>query len=161
MIKSNIIYYKDKIIKLLLIFYSIGIILCKLNIINGEYYNLRQIINQSIEYGFYNINLTFLKTIHTYIESGNLKPLIVNFLSFIPFGAVFYFKVFKIKFLNYFFVPFFIILLEFIQFIFRVGFFDIDIIFLNLLGYLFGCILFYCLGILIYKILNLLKINNC
>ena len=161
MIKSNIIYYKDKIIKLLLIFYSIGIILCKLNIINGEYYNLRQIINQSIEYGFYNINLTFLKTIRSCIEHNNLKLLIVNFLSFIPFGAVFYFKVFKIKFLNYFFVPFFIILLEFIQFIFRVGFFDIDIIFLNLLGYLFGCILFYFLGILIYKILNLLKINNC
>ena len=155
MIKSNITYYKDTIIKLLLIFYSIGIILSKLNIINDEYYNLRLTISQSIEYGFYNINLTFLKTINSCIEHNNLKLLIVNFLSFIPFGAIFYFKVFKIKFLNYFFVPFFIILLELIQFIFRVGFFDIDIIFLNLLGYLFGCILFYCLGKLIYKIFNL------
>ena len=155
MIKSNITYYKDTIIKLLLIFYSIGIILSKLNIINGEYYNLRLTISQSIEYGFYNINLTFLKTINSCIEHNNLKLLIVNFLSFIPFGAIFYFKVFKIKFLNYFFIPFFIILLELIQFIFRVGFFDIDIIFLNLLGYLLGCILFYCLGKLIYKIFNL------
>ena len=111
MIKSNITYYKDTIIKLLLIFYFICIILSKLNIINDEYYNLRLTISQSIEYGFYNINLTFLKTINSCIEHNNLKLLIVNFLSFIPFGAIFYFKVFKIKFLNYFFVPFFIILL--------------------------------------------------
>lgn len=134
--------------KLLILFflclYLIIIILVKLNIINGRFYENISIINDSIKSGFYNININFFKTILNYIKHQNYYLLIYNFLLFIPLGIIIYFKSkilkenIKKNFLNVFLSVFFIFLLELIQFIFRIGFFDIDIIFLNILGFFIG-----------------------
>lgn len=133
-----------------LFLYLIIIMLFKLNIINNRFYLNISIINESRALGIYNININFFKTILNSIKTQNYNLIIYNILIFIPLGTIIYFKILKKHFFNfliYFFITFiFIIFLELIQFIFKIGFFDIDIIFLNLLGYLIGYLIGYIIN---------------
>lgn len=137
-----------------LILYLIIIILFKLNIINGRFYLNMSIINESRKLGIYNININFFETILNYIKEKNYYLIIYNFLLFIPLGIILYFKIKLLKenikknFFNIFLFTFF---LEVIQFIFKIGFFDIDIIILNILGFFIGYIISYIINHIILK----------
>lgn len=94
--------------------------------------------------GAININYIPFKTIITQIQQTDslwaLKNLFGNIIVFIPWGILFplSYKYFK-KFIPFFLVTIIVLLLiESLQFIFMIGFFDIDDIILNLIGVCIG-----------------------
>lgn len=152
-VKSLILYF--------LLLYLIIIVLYKLNIINGIFYRNISLINESRKLGFYNININFFETILNAIKDKNYYLLKYNFLLFVPLGIIIYFKEKMLKenikkiFLNILLTIFFIFLLEVIQFIFKIGFFDIDIILLNILGFFIGYTISQIIGYIISKIIQI------
>lgn len=144
-----------KKIRLLFYFYLIIIILFVVLKFDGSFYLIRdtmQNIKWSREEGAMNINYIPLKTIISQFQNAGefwaLKNLFANLAVFIPWGILFplSYKHFKK------FIPFamatlcFLFLIECIQFIFMIGFFDVDGILLNFIG---ACIGYFIVNILI------------
>lgn len=112
-------------------------------------YNIRYSIMENKKYGLANISLIPLKTIKNYLkvlpEFYAIKNLLGNIIPFIPFGYFIPIYIYKYK-KSFFCVIFSFILLcitiETIQYIFSIGFFDIDDIILNLIGLILGYLIF-------------------
>lgn len=122
-------------------------------------------IKESRKAGFWNINLYPFKTIKSYItnilegykttktlELYFILNLVGNMFAFIPLGF-FIPKVFNLNFFKSILCCIFIItFFELIEFIFMIGFFDVDDIILNA----FGCMI----GYLLHKIVDLEKYSK-
>lgn len=147
--------------KLLFYFYLVLIILFVILKFDGSFYLIRdtmQTIKWSREEGAMNINYIPLKTILSQFRNSGefwaLKNLFVNLAAFIPWGILFplSYKQFK-KFIPFTVATLIMLLfIECIQFIFMIGFFDVDDILLNYVGACIGFFIGY-----IFKNTNLLK----
>lgn len=103
-----------------------------------------KLIKLNKQEGFWNINLIPFKTIKTYYLEylkdyvtfkSMFSNIIGNILIYIPFGYLLS-SIIKKKFIFLCFI--FILLIETFQFLTMLGFFDIDDIFLNLIGCIIG-----------------------
>lgn len=132
-----------------LIFYSYLILLIVFVILkfDGSFYSIRdtiRLIKWSREMGAMNINYIPFRTILSQIRQVDalwaLKNLLANIIAFIPWGILFplTYKHLK-KFIPFSVVTIIVLLLiESIQFVFMIGYFDVDDILLNFIGACFG-----------------------
>lgn len=141
--------------KLYITFFTIYLILLILIVLfkfDGSFFNListHSNILESKKYGINNINLSFFKTISLYLknikEGYALKNIMGNIIAFVPMGffinKIYYKKIFNNIFNVIFFSFLIIFLIEIIQLIFNIGYFDVDDIILNLLGCFIGYLL--------------------
>lgn len=131
--------------KIIFIVYSIIFVLVIMFKFDGTFFNIIQIHNsilQSKEYGIMNINIIPFKTISTYIKHlpDNFATinLLGNIVPFIPLGY-FISNIFnRNKFIKIVMLFLVTLSIESIQFIFSIGFFDIDDIILNFIGLMIG-----------------------
>ena len=147
---------KRKIYIVLFTVYIVLLVLIVLLKFNGSFNEiaiLRQSIIENRKDGIENLNFVFFRTILPYIENITepyaFKNILGNIITFIPMG----FFISKIYFKKIFYktlLTCIIILLsiECLQFIFMICFFDVDDIFLNLLGCLIGYLVNFCLDII-------------
>ncbi len=140
----------NKIGKIIFIIYFILFLLVIIFKFDGTFNNIinthNSIINNRNE-GILNINLVPFKTIYIYLKnlpSGfAIYNLFGNIIPFIPLGYFIplYFNK-KNRFIKSIFIFIFILFfIEFSQFIFCIGYFDIDDIILNFIGLIIGYII--------------------
>lgn len=120
---------------------------------NGNFNNLIDIHNSILNNkadGIMNINLIPFRTISPYLKNlpspFAIYNIFGNIIPFIPLGyfiSLSFNKINPIK-LIFVFISF-ILCIEFIQFIFSIGFFDIDDIILNFIGLFLGYIILICI----------------
>lgn len=133
-------------IKKIFVLYLFLLILFVIFKFNGNF-NTIVILHQSIKVnraeGIWNINFSFLKSIMPYVKNipswFALKNIGGNLVPFIPLGFFLSYIYFKRNFIKTFvFCLIIILLIEIIEFIFMIGFFDVDDILLNMVGCVFG-----------------------
>ncbi len=135
--------------KIIFIAYSIIFVLVIIFKFDGTFFSIIQTHNYILENkgnGIMNINLVPFETINRYIKhlpsDFAINNLLGNILPFIPLG---YFipKIFsKYRFINIFIFLLVTLFIETVQFIFSIGFFDIDDIILNFIGLIMGYLIF-------------------
>lgn len=137
---------KKRLYIMLFALYIIFLILIVLLKFDGSFTRittLHQSIVENEKDGIRNINLTFFKSISPFLkniaEPYAFKNIIGNIIVFIPLG----FFVSKIWFKNIFIKTSLmciltILIIEFVQLVFKIGIFDVDDIFLNFIGCLVG-----------------------
>lgn len=110
---------------------------------------LNEIINEMRAEGALNINLTLFNTIKPYItdirEPYAFVNIIGNIVPFIPLGGLAFFLTNKKNILTLSFCLIIIFIIEMMQFYCRIGFFDVDDIFLNMIGALIGNVIVFIL----------------
>lgn len=108
---------------------------------------LRSQIIENEKIGIKNVNLIPFHTIGPYLENITemyaFKNIVGNIMIFFPLGFIIS-NIFRGKALKSFVICTMIILLiEYIQLIFKIGFFDVDDVFLNSMGCLFSMLLYH------------------
>lgn len=146
---------EKKIYTFLFILYIVSLILFVILKFNGSFeqiIELHQNIKESEQYGARNINIVLFRSMSTYLENIT-EPyaffnIIGNIIAFIPLGFLIS-AFFKQSFLRTNLTCVAIIfMIEVAQFIFKIGFFDVDDIILGL----FGCLLGFSIQFIFHKI---------
>lgn len=142
--RKKYLNYIKKFCKIFFYVYLV-ILLWKLFKISGPALGNIQEIYENRKLGFWNLNLMPLETIVDSIKFSNYSTMILNIIAFIPLGFLYPFAINENKKILTYILHFLVfdLLIEIVQFITMIGFFDIDDVLLNMLGFLQGIILYY------------------